>query len=227
MDVDILYKPTYALAVLKLAGGEEVRAESGAMVSMSAGVQIETKATGGVLKSLARKMLTSESFWQNTFVAPAEGGHITVAPTLPGDIAICELQGNAIMLQSGDYVASEMSVQVDTQWGGAKTFFGGEGLFMLRCSGQGKLVLSSYGAIHEFELAAGQRYTIDTGHLVSFTEGMQFNIRKVGGLKSTFLSGEGIVVDLTGPGKVQMQTRSWNAFMSFLTPQLPSNRSGG
>ena len=217
MDVEILYKPTYALAVLKLAGGEQVRAEGGAMVSMSGGVQIETKATGGMLKSLARKMLTAESFFQNTFQAP----------TLPGDISVCELEGTTLMLQSGGYVASEMGVQVDTSWGGAKTFFAGEGLFMLRCSGQGKLVLSSYGAIHEFELGAGQQYTIDTGHLVSFSEGMQFNIRRVGGLKSTFLSGEGIVVDLTGPGKVQMQTRSWNAFMSFLTPQLPSNRTGG
>jgi uncharacterized protein (TIGR00266 family) len=223
MEVETLYKPTYSLGVIKLAGGEQVRVEGGSMVSMSAGIQVETKATGGFLKSLARKALTSESFFQNVFTAPPEGGHVAVAPTLPGDITVREVQGDAWLVQGGDYVASEMGVEVDSKWGGAKTFFGGEGLFMLRCFGRGKLVLSSYGAIHEFDLAAGQRYTIDTGHLVAFPEGMQFNIKTIGGLKSTLFSGEGIVVELVGPGKVLMQTRSWNAFMSYLVPQLPSN----
>jgi uncharacterized protein (TIGR00266 family) len=223
MEVETLYKPTYSLGVIKLGGGEQVRVESGSMVSMSAGMQVETKATGGFLKSLARKALTSESFFQNVFTAPAEGGHVAVAPTLPGDLLVREIQGDAWLVQGGDYVASEMGVEVDSKWGGAKTFFGGEGLFMLRCFGQGKMLLSSYGAIHEFDLAAGQKYTIDTGHLVAFPEGMQFNIKAIGGLKSTLFSGEGIVVELMGPGKVLMQTRSWNAFMSYLVPQLPSN----
>ncbi len=223
MDVDILYKPTYSLGVLKLAGSEQVRVEGGAMVSMSAGVQIETKATGGMLKSLARKALTSESFFQNVFQAPAEGGHVAVAPALPGDIAVMRLEGLPYVVQSGSYMASEMGIETESKWGGAKTFFGGEGLFMLRCSGHGQLVVSSYGAIHEFDLAAGQSYTVDTGHLVAFPEGMTFNVKKVGGLKSTFFSGEGLVVELVGPGKVMLQTRSWGAFLSFLVPQLPSS----
>jgi len=223
MEVETLYKPTYSLGVLKLAGGEQVRVEAGSMVSMSAGVQVETKATGGFLKSLARKALTSESFFQNVFTAPASGGHVAVAPTLPGDLLVRELQGDVWMVQGGDYIASEMGVEVDSKWGGAKTFFGGEGLFMLRCSGQGKMLLSSYGAIHEFDLAAGQTYTVDTGHLVAFPEGMLCNIKTSGGIKSTVFRGEGIVVELVGPGKVLMQTRSWNAFMSYLVPQLPSS----
>ncbi len=92
---------------------------------------------------------------------------------------------------------------------------------MLHASGQGKLVLSSYGAIHEVNLPAGQTYTIDTGHLVAFTEGMGFKVRRIGGLKSTLFSGEGLVVDLTGPGRVLMQTRSQDAFLSWLIPKLP------
>jgi uncharacterized protein (TIGR00266 family) len=118
-----------------------------------------------------------------------------------------------------------MGVQVDSKWGGAKTFFAGEGLVMLRCSGAGKMLISSYGAIHEMNLAAGQSYTVDTGHLVAFQEGMGLRIRRVGGLKSTLFSGEGIVCDLSGPGRVLMQTRSFNAFLSYLAPQMPSNRT--
>jgi uncharacterized protein (TIGR00266 family) len=228
MDIDILYKPSYSLGVLKLSGGEQVRVEGGAMVSMSDGVTIETKAAGGILKSLARSVLGGESFFQNIFQAPSSGGQVTVAPALPGDLFSLDLQNESLMVQSGSYVASEAGVELDTKWGGAKTFFASEGLIMLRSSGNGKLVLSSYGAIHEQNLAAGEKLTVDTGHLVAFSEEINFRVTKVGGLKSTFFSGEGLVVELVGPGRVLMQTRSADAFLSWLIPQLPKpNSSSG
>ena len=91
---------------------------------------------------------------------------------------------------------------------------------MLKCSGTGALLLCSYGAIHEETLAAGQTLTIDTGHLVAFTEDMGFRVRTIGGVKSTLFSGEGLVVDLTGPGRVLLQTRSADAFLAWLMPQV-------
>ena len=226
MDVDILYRPSYSLGVIRLGPNEEIRVEGGAMVSMSQGVTVETKAAGGILKSLARSVLAGESFFQNTFRAPASGGEVTVAPALPGDLFVLELHNESLMVQSGSYVASEGGVNLDTKWGGAKTFFASEGLIMLRASGTGKLLLSSFGAIHEVNLEAGQTYTVDTGHLVAFTEGIGFKVRRVGGLKSTIFSGEGLVVDLTGPGRVLLQTRSTDAFLSWLIPKLPKRSSG-
>jgi uncharacterized protein (TIGR00266 family) len=97
---------------------------------------------------------------------------------------------------------------------------------MLRTSGTGTVVLSSYGAILERTLAAGERYKVDTGHLVAFNEGIGFSVRQVGGLKSTLFSGEGLVVELTGPGRLLMQTRSEDALISWLIPQLPFERQG-
>jgi len=97
---------------------------------------------------------------------------------------------------------------------------------MLRASGTGTLFLSSYGAIHEVDLAAGQKYVVDTGHLVAFTEGMPFKVQAVGGLRSTLFSGEGLVVELEGPGQVLLQTRSQDAFLSWLIPRLPKRREG-
>jgi uncharacterized protein (TIGR00266 family) len=179
MKVDIRYKPSYSLGFISLSGGEEVRVEGGSMVSMSDGVEIETEATGGLLSSFTRKVFGGESFFQNTFQAPSQGGVVTVAPPLPGDLLDLKLEG-PLMVQSGSYLASEMGVDLDTKWGGSKTFFASEGLIMLRASGHGQLLVSSYGAIHDVALAAGQRYTIDTGHLVAFTEGMDFRVRKVG-----------------------------------------------
>lgn len=222
MNVEILYRPAYSLGILKLAGNEEVRVEAGSMVAMTQGIAMETKAAGGLLKSLGRSLLGGESFFQNTYKAPPSGGEISVAPSLPGDLFWLEVQ-EPMMVQSGSYVASEMGVAVDTKWGGAKTFFASEGFIMLRASGSGKIVLSSYGAIHEVMLAPGQVYTVDTGHLVAFSEKIGFNVRAIGGIKSTLFSGEGLVVDLTGPGRVLLQTRSTQAFLSWLIPKLPKS----
>jgi len=221
MQTEILYRPSYSLARVALTPNETIRAEGGAMVSMSAGVTLETKATGGILKSLARSVLGGESFFMNTYRASADGGEVTLAPALPGDIVTRQIQNESFMVQSGAYLASDEAINVDTAWGGAKTFFASEGLIMLRCSGSGTVLFSSYGAIHEKDLAAGERYTVDTGHLVAFTEGIGFKVRSIGGIKSTLFSGEGLVVDLTGPGRIFIQTRSQDAFLSWLIPLLP------
>jgi len=225
MQTEILYRPSYSLALVRLAPNETIRAEGGAMVSMSAGVTLETKAAGGLLKSLARSVLGRESFFMNTFRAPATGGEITLAPALPGDIVARRLQNESFMVQSGAYLASDETVNVDTTWGGAKTFFASEGLIMLRCSGTGNVLFSSYGAIHEKELAAGEKYIVDTGHLVAFTEGIGFSVQRIGGVKSTLFSGEGLVVELTGPGRIFLQTRSQDAFLAWLIPLLPKPES--
>jgi uncharacterized protein (TIGR00266 family) len=221
MQTEVLYSPSFSLAVVKLAPHESIQVEGGAMVSMTANLQMETKARGGVFKSLARSVLGGESFFVNTYTAPSEGGEITLAPALPGDIKLIELRGETLLVQSGSYVASSDGIEVDTKWGGAKTFFGGEGLIMLRVSGAGTLIVSSYGAIHDVNLAMGQKYVVDTGHLVTFEERLDFKVKKVAGWKSTLFSGEGLVVELSGPGQLTLQTRSQDAFLGWLIPKIP------
>ena len=226
MQTEVLYRPSYSIARITLSANETIRAESGAMVGMSAGVNIETKMQGGLLKSLARSVLGGESFFVNTFRVGPMGGEILLAPSLPGDVLTLELSGDSLLVQSGSYLASSEGIETDTKWSGAKTFFGGEGLIMLRCTGTGSLALSSFGAIHEMELAEGQTYTVDTGHLVAFTEKMGFHVRAIGGMKSTIFGGEGLVVDLNGPGRVLLQTRSQGAFLDWLLPKIPKQSSG-
>src|SRR3990172_9038637 len=109
-----------------------------------------------------------------------------------------EMKGETLLLQSGAYIASSEAITLDTKWTGAKTFFAGEGAIMLRTVGEGTLIFSSYGAIHDKNLAAGEKYKVDTGHIVAFSDGMGFEVKKVGGLKSTLFSGEGLVAELTG-----------------------------
>ena len=225
MRAEILYRPSYSMAVVDLEPFEEISVEPGAMVSMTAGMQLKTKmGRHGILQSLTRSLLGGESFFVNTFQAPEAGGQINLAPTMPGDMMILDLRGESMLVQSGAYVASSALIDLDVTWGGAKTFFASEGLFMLRARGEGLLFLASYGAIHPVDLVPNQSYTVDTGHLVAFTEGMGFRVHPVGGLRSTLFSGEGLVVDLTGPGRVYMQTRSEDAFLAWLIPNVSSHK---
>jgi uncharacterized protein (TIGR00266 family) len=105
---------------------------------------------------------------------------------------------------------------VNSKWGGAKAFFGGEAVIMLKCTGSGDLWLSSYGAIHEVDVEGS--YTVDTSHIVAFEDTVDFTIGKTGSMKSLFLSKEGLVCKFTGHGKVWIQTRNAPALASFLHP---------
>lgn len=223
MKTDVQYRPAYTLAICRLEAGESLCAESGAMVSMSANIQVQAGMRGGFFGALKRSVLGGESFFMTTFVCNEEAGEVTLAPSLPGDIQEIDLGGGTLFLQSGAYLASAPTVHVETQWGGAKTFFSREGLFLLRCAGQGSLLFSSYGALHSVTLQAGQRYVVDTGHMVAFTPSVQYNVRAVGGIGSTLFSGEGLVCDLTGPGRIWLQTRSEDSFLSWLIPRLPKS----
>lgn len=224
MQIEILYRPSYSLAAVKLEPNESIVAESGAMVMMSQGVSMETQASGGIMKSLARSFFGGESFWQNIYTASAEGGEISFAPPLAGDMFYLNLENESLIVQSGSFVACEPTVTLNTKWGGAKMFFASEGLVMLQASGNGKIILSSYGAIHEKNLNAGEMITVDTGHLVAFTEGVSFKVRRLGNIKSNIFGGEGLVTDLTGPGRVLIQTRSTDSFLAWLLPKLPKKQ---
>lgn len=222
MQVALKHQPSATLAIVTLAGNEVVDVEAGAMVSYSDGVTIQTEAKGGLMGGLKRAM-GGESFFHNLYTAPAQGGEVTLAHSLAGDMQVLTIAGGDFRLKSGAYIASEHTITLDTKWGGAKGFFGGGGLILLSVGGSGKVVIGCYGAVEERVLQPGQRYTVDTGHVVGFDSTIQFNVKKVGGWKSTLLSGEGLVCELVGPGRVLMQTRSEDAFLGWLLPKIPKS----
>jgi uncharacterized protein (TIGR00266 family) len=229
MQSEIRHNPDFGVLRVQFdAPGEQLVAEAGAMVARDSAIQMQTNMRGGLGSALKRKLLGGESLFQNTFTATQPGESLWIAPAPEGAIEQVELQpGVEIFLQSGAYLASTAGVQLDTQWQGAKGFFSGEGLFLLRAHGQGLLWFSSYGGIHPVDI--GQQYpgyVCDTSHMVAFTQGLQYSIRSVGGLKSLFLSGEGLISEFHGQGRLWMQTRNPGALASFLQPFRPS-RGGG
>ena len=127
---EVLHQPSFALAVLQLAAEQSIQAEAGAMVSMSANIELQSQMKGGLLGALKRAA-GGESAFISTFTARGGPGEVTLAPGSPGDIAAIELSGQPFFVQSSSYLAGDSSLTVDTKWGGAKSFFAGEGLFVL------------------------------------------------------------------------------------------------
>ena len=209
--------PEFAMLNVDLQPGEKIVAESGAMVAMTENMKIKTSSRGGVLKGLKRAVLGGESFFQNTYWPEGAPGRIHFAAGAPGDIIQTTLQpGETMMMMSTAFICSTETVQLDTKWGGAKGFFSGVGLFLLKATGPGDVFMSAYGAVHPVRVDG--TYIVDTGHIVAFPETVQYHIRKVGGIKSLFFSGEGIVAEFTGQGTVWLQTRNPASLASFLHP---------
>jgi uncharacterized protein (TIGR00266 family) len=192
-------------------------------------VSVAAKAEGGIMKSLKRAALGGESFFITSYTAAPEGGWVDVAAFLPGDINVVEVTPTTPwFVQKGSWLAGASTIDIDTKWGGFKNMFGSEGGFILRAAGQGPMVLSAYGAIEAWDLEPGQTVTLDTGHMVAYTEGMGMEIRKVtGGLVQTFKSGEGLVFDFTGPGRLLVQSRNPHEFLGFISATVGTGNSGG
>jgi uncharacterized protein (TIGR00266 family) len=224
---EILHQPAFALAVVRLGAEQSILAEAGAMVSMSANVELQSQMKGGLMGALKRAA-GGESAFVSTFTARGGPGEVTLAPGSPGDIAGIELSNQLFYVQSSSYLAGDAGLVVDTRWGGAKSFFGGEGLFVLQVSGAGLLLVSSFGAIHRKRLAAGERYVVDTGHLVAWEGTTNYTLRKAAaGFFRSMVSGEGVVAEFTGPGEILIQTRNLAAFAGLMKPFFPSQGGGG
>lgn len=225
MKIRVEHRPSYALGIVDLEAGESVKAETGAMVSMSANVQVQSGIQGGLLKSAFRKVLGGESFFVNTFTASDAPGQVTFAPSLPGDIDEVDIGGD-LYVQSGSYLAGDPAIDIDIKWGGARSFFAAEGLFLLNLRGHGRVLISSFGAIHHIPLDGVHPVIVDTGHVVAFDSGLDWKVRKVSGMFTSLISGEGLVCEFRGTGNVWLQTRSNQAFLDWLIPRLPTSRTG-
>jgi uncharacterized protein (TIGR00266 family) len=224
---EVLHQPSFSLAVIQLQAEQSIQAEAGAMVSMSANIELQSQMKGGLFGAIKRAA-GGESAFVSTFTARGGPGEVTFAPGAPGDIAAIELGNQSFFVQSSSYLAGDASLTVDTKWGGAKSFFGGEGLFVMLVQGRGLLLVSSFGAIHRKRLQPGERYVVDTGHLVAWEGTTQYTLRKAAaGFFRSMMSGEGIVAEFVGPGELLIQTRNLAALAGLLRPFFPAQGGGG
>ncbi len=219
MQFQLLEKPDFTMVQIGFdAPGEEMICESGAMVARDSAMQMKTSLQGGFMAAMKRKMLGGESLFQNTFTATQPGQRLFFAPGPEGDVEVVNMDGyTPIFLNSGAYLGAPPSVILDTKWGGTKGFFSGAGMFLLKCTGTGPLFFCTYGGIHAVDVGPGG-YICDTGHVVAFTGGLNYNVTKLGGLGGLFFSGEGLVCNFTGQGRLWISTRNARSLVSFVNP---------
>lgn len=209
-------KPDYGFVTIKIPSGKKLKVEAAAMATMDTNIEMKTKLKGGL-----SRFLSGESLFINEFSAKNGSGEIQLAPACPGDVEHIYLSNEVIYLQNSAFLASSDNLNIETKFQGlSKGFFSGESFFLIKCSGTGDLWFNSYGGIIPINVEDG--YVVDTGHIVAFTDGLQYDISRVGGYKSLFFSGEGLVCRFSGKGKVWIQTRKITPFLGWVNPFRPS-----
>lgn len=220
MQVRTRHTPTFGVARLLLAQGEGVQTGASALLASSYGVGVE-KATATAFRPLARS-------WRDAQVctAPAEGGWVDVAPSLPGDLYVLDLDGATGWFLGRDaWLAAASTVRLDAGWPGFQAVFGGEVGFLAHAEGSGPAVLCCAGALDLVTLAPGELITVDPGHVVAFADSVQCRLRAVNpSAVQSVRTGAGLVLDFAGPATVVTQTRSPRTMAAWLAGLAPDGR---
>jgi uncharacterized protein (TIGR00266 family) len=206
------------MLVVKLDPNETITAESGAMTYMDPNIDVHTrKREKSLLGSIGLKLLGRQSFWVNDYKAEQKTGEIAFGSAPVGDIETLEVKPNqGYIIQKAAYIASTENIDLDVKWEGFSKGLFGQGLFMLKVTGDGTLFINTFGAIDKHTLKPGQTMVVDNFHLVAFSDTCNYKVTKFGGLKETLVGGEGLVTRITGPGDIFIQTKNLREFVEWL-----------
>jgi len=207
---------------VELDPGETAVAEPGAFMMMDDGIQMQTifgdgsqQRNGGLMDKLfsaGKRLLVGENLFMTAFTNVVQGKkHVSFASPYPGKIIPLNLQelGGTIICQKDAFLcaAKGVSIGIEFQRRLGTGLFGGEGFIMEKLQGDGMAFMHAGGHVFEKNLQVGELLKIDTGCLVAFTYGVDYDIQFVGGIKNTLFGGEGLFfATLRGPGQVWIQT---------------------
>jgi uncharacterized protein (TIGR00266 family) len=217
MQIQIRNRPSFANLLVQLVRGESIVAESDAMASMSSSITVKTRWSGGFLQAVLRKLFGGESLFINEFHTETAGDLVLTQP-MPGDIECLDLRGGALFLQAGAFLACDPGVQLGIGFAGIRSWIAREGLFRLRVSGQGRVWFGGYGGIIIKELNG--EYIVDSGHLLAYEPSVSLSLGLAGGLISSVLGGEGIVMRMRGQGRIYLQSRSLDGLAAWVNSHL-------
>jgi uncharacterized protein (TIGR00266 family) len=206
------------MLVVTLEPNETITAEAGAMTYMEPNIEVKTrKREKSLLGTLGLALLGRQSFFVNDYKAKGGQGDVAFVAAPVGDIEKLEVKPDqGYIIQSASYIASNQKVDLDIKWQGFTKGLFGQGLFMMKATGDGPLFINTFGAIDKHTIPSGESLIVDNFHLVAFSDKCDYKVRKFGGLKSTILGGEGLVTEINGPGDVYIQTKNLREFVEWL-----------
>lgn len=193
--------------------GCPLEGKPGAMIAMSPTITLKGNFRFGM-----KKLVAGGEIGTSTYIGP---GEVLLAPWTLGDIATIRMTGTETWSVGQDaFLASTQGVTKDFKRQGlSKAMFSGEGLWVNKINGKGLLWITSFGAIIRKDLAAGEKYFIDNGHLIAWNAKYVMERVTSGGIMAGFASSEGLACKFTGPGTVYMQTRNARAFQAYMSGQ--------
>ncbi|MBK7265387.1 MAG: TIGR00266 family protein [Ignavibacteriales bacterium] len=222
---------------VELDPGETVIAEAGAMCYLESGIEFETKMGDGSdtnsgffgkLVSAGKRALAGESVFMTHFTNHGSGKkRLAFASAVPGKIIPIDLDqyGGKIFCQSDAFLAAALGTKISiafTKKLGAG-FFGGEGFILQKLEGDGQAFINCGGSIIKKELV-NDTLRIDTGCLVAFTDGLDYDIERAGNMKTMFFGGEGLfLATVKGTGTVYIQSLPFSRLADKIIARVPKS----
>eukprot|EP00339_Tiarina_fusa_P009971 CAMPEP_0117077800 /NCGR_PEP_ID=MMETSP0472-20121206/54837_1 /TAXON_ID=693140 ORGANISM="Tiarina fusus, Strain LIS" /NCGR_SAMPLE_ID=MMETSP0472 /ASSEMBLY_ACC=CAM_ASM_000603 /LENGTH=476 /DNA_ID=CAMNT_0004804245 /DNA_START=103 /DNA_END=1533 /DNA_ORIENTATION=- len=220
------------VAMVQLRPGETLRAESGAMLFMTHGVEMNTDLQGA--SAAFSRLMTGQNVFLTDFTYNGEKGQGTVGlgTDFPSKILRLSLEdypGSTLICQRGAYMASNPSVDISMEATKSLSagFFGGQGFILQRLSGAGDVLVKAGGTLVEKDLEEGETLRVTSGSIVAFTGSVDYDIQMMPGVKNAMFGGEGLfVTKLTGPGKVWLQGMPADRMIAEIARRVPSGGPG-
>ena len=222
------------LLTVSLEKGEKVLAESNAMVAMDGNLRLEGKSRGGIMKSLARKFLNDETFFQQYIEADKGAGVALLAPNIPGDIRLLDVGARQYMISDGAFLASEPGVELEVKSQGLGRALLGDsgGFFVMATQGNRRVAVSCFGSVRELDVTPDKPLIVDNGHLVAWDAGLDYELSintarsgLLGKLVNSQITGEGVVLKFRGTGKVIVCSRNKGGFLDWIFANSPTAKA--
>ena len=216
----------FPVLICELEANEAMITEGGGMSWMSPNMKMETTSNGGIGKVIGR-MFSGERMFQTRYTSLGGNGMIAFASSFPGEIVPLELSaGREYICQKKAFVAStpgvELSVYLQKKIGSG--LFGGEGFVMQKLTGNGIAFIEIDGSAIKYNLEAGQKLVVDTGHMVMMDASCKLEVETVKGAKNIIFGGAGLFnTVVTGPGEVVIQTMPIYSLAKSLIPYMPTS----
>lgn len=209
-----------------LNAGESMFTQSGGMIWQTEGITMTTNARGGVGRSLGR-IFTGESIFMANYTADVSGAVVAFGSTVPGSVIAVDISQGELIVQKGAFLCAEQTVDLKASF--TKKFaaglFGGEGFILQKLFGKGMAFLEVDGDKIERVLEPGEVIKVDTGNVVAFESTVNYDVETVKGLGNILFGGEGLFLTrLTGPGRIILQTQSFNEFAMKIASRMPAKR---
>ena len=218
MKFEIKYQPSYSMLEVELEKDERITGESGSLTYMSPNIDVDARTREkSLIGSLKTSLLGGQSLFVTDFTSMDGPGKVALVAAPIGDIIKLDITPeNGYIIQRSAYLASTQNIDLDVRWEGFTRGLFGQGIFMVKATGNGDLFINSFGALDKHVLESGEQLVVDNFHLVAFSNTCEYEVRKFGTWKDTLFSGEGFVTYIEGPGDVYIQTKNLREFVDWI-----------